>query len=128
MVLLRMKIQFTKWIHTFVKKILPVLILISIILITPLETQSLSSNPGEMLFIKHCAGCHVNGGNIIRRNKTLKLKALKRNGLDNPSSIARVAREGIGIMRGYEDILDVGEDQLLANWIWTQAQKAWVQG
>ncbi len=76
----------------------------------------------------HCSGCHINGGNIIRRAKNLKIQALKRNGLDNPESIAKVARKGIGIMNGYEDVLKEGEDEILAIWIWQQAQKAWVQG
>ncbi|NBQ36890.1 MAG: cytochrome C6, partial [Synechococcus sp.] len=31
---------------------------------------------GAALFEAHCVGCHLNGGNIIRRGKTLKLKAL----------------------------------------------------
>ena len=74
------------------------------------------------------SACHVNGGNIIRRNKTLKLAALKRNGLDNQEDIARVAREGMGIMSGYEDVLGKQGDKKVAIWIWEQAQNAWVQG
>jgi len=74
-----------------------------------------------------CSGCHVNGGNIIRRNKTLKMKALIKNGIDRPEEIARVAREGIGIMSGYDDILEEDEDILIANWVWERAQKAWIQ-
>ena len=83
---------------------------------------------GEELFSMHCSGCHVQGGNIIRRTKTLKIKALKRNGVDNQDAIARIAREGIGSMSGYEEVLGKGGDQLVANWIWQQVQKAWVQG
>ena len=33
---------------------------------------------GAKIFKANCAGCHVNGGNIIRRGKNLKLRALKR--------------------------------------------------
>ena len=76
----------------------------------------------------HCSGCHVNGGNIVRRGKNLKLSALKRNGLDNPNEIARIAREGIGIMGGYEQVLGPEGDQVVANWIWQQAQNAWIHG
>ena len=83
---------------------------------------------GQELFSNHCAGCHVNGGNIIRRGRTLKLAALKKNGLDDPDAIARVAREGIGQMSGYGDVLGVGGDELVAAWIWEQAQNAWIQG
>ena len=30
-------------------------------------------------------------------------------------------------MNGYEDILGDNGDQIVANWVWEQAQKAWVQ-
>ena len=83
---------------------------------------------GAALFEAHCAGCHLNGGNIIRRGRTLKLAALKKSGLDDPDAIARVAREGIGQMSGYGDVLGVGGDELVAAWIWEQAQNAWIQG
>jgi len=83
---------------------------------------------GQELFTMHCSGCHIQGGNIIRRSKNLKLKALKRNGFDNQEAIARIARKGIGSMSGYEEVLGKGGDDLVAKWIWEQAQKAWVQG
>ena len=108
--------------------LIAVLILISSILSFPIDAWSLELKSGEELFTQNCSACHVNGGNIIRRGKTLKLSALKRSGLDNPEAIARVAREGIGIMNGYQEVLGEGGDQQVANWIWEQAQKAWVQG
>ena len=98
------------------------------VLIPSNELLALNESKGEILFIEHCSGCHVKGGNIIRRNKTLKISVLKRNGLDNPEKIAKVARLGIGIMSGYEKSLNKGDDQIIANWIWEQAQKAWIQG
>ena len=82
---------------------------------------------GENLFKHNCAGCHINGGNIIRRSKNLKISSLKRNGIDNPEAIAEIARQGIGIMGGYIDDLGVNGDQIVANWVWGQAQKAWIQ-
>ncbi len=89
---------------------------------------ALDSTLGEQLFIKNCSGCHINGGNIIRRNKTLKLKDLKRNNIDNPEAIAKIARNGIGSMSGYKDKLGDNGDNHVAQWIWDQSQKAWVQG
>ncbi len=93
----------------------------------PNKVFALNENIGEHLFIENCSGCHINGRNIIRRNKTLKEKDLKRNGVDTKEKIAKIAREGIGIMDGYEEVLGEKGDQLVANWIWEQAQKAWVQ-
>ena len=83
---------------------------------------------GEKLFMDNCSGCHVNGGNIIRRGKNLKMPALQRNGIDNPEAIARIAREGVGSMDGYKKFLGEEGDVIVANWIWLQAQKAWTQG
>ena len=102
--------------------------LFSVLVINSYKSFALDNSQGEILFIQHCSGCHINGGNIIRRNKTLKISALKRNGLDNPESIANVARLGIGSMSGYSKVLGEGEDKIIANWIWEQSQKAWVQG
>ena len=93
----------------------------------PKELSARETNLGENLFKNNCAGCHINGKNIIRRSKNLKISSLKRNGIDNPEAIALIARQGIGIMSGYEDELGDNGDQIVANWVWEQAQKAWVQ-
>ena len=93
----------------------------------PVELVALDTDSGKTLFKNQCAGCHLNGGNIIRRGKNLKISSLKHNGIDNPEAIAKIARQGIGIMDGYKDQLGDNGDQIVANWIWEQAQKAWVQ-
>ena len=93
----------------------------------PKELISLDADLGKNLFKNHCAGCHINGGNIIRRSKNLKISSLKHNGIDNPEAIAKIASQGIGIMNGYKEQLGDNGDQIVGNWIWEQAQKAWVQ-
>ncbi len=92
----------------------------------PKELNAIEADIGGNLFKHNCAGCHINGGNIIRRSKNLKISSLKRNGIDNPEAIAKIAREGKGIMSGYEDTLGTNGDQIVAKWVWEQAQKAWV--
>ena len=93
----------------------------------PKELNAFDSDLGKDLFKHNCAGCHINGGNIIRRSKNLKISSLKRNEIDSPEAIAKIARQGIGIMSGYEDELGENGDQIVANWVLEQAQKAWVQ-
>mgnify|MGYP003949614493 CR=1 FL=1 len=83
------------------------------------------TSAGQELFQKHCVGCHLNGGNIIRRGRTLKLAALERHQLNNQEAIARIAREGIGQMSGYENALGENGDQLVAAWILMQAKDSW---
>ena len=80
---------------------------------------------GAQLFSQHCAGCHVNGGNIIRRGKTLKLAALERQGLASREAIATIASEGIGQMSGYGDQLGADGITEIADWVWQQAQLGW---
>ena len=93
----------------------------------PKDLIALDTYSGKILFKNNCAGCHINGGNIIRRSKNLKIASLKNNGINDPEAIAKIARQGIGIMDGYKEQLGDNGDQIVANWIWEQAQKAWVQ-
>ena len=83
---------------------------------------------GAALFEAHCVGCHLNGGNIIRRGKTLKLKALERNGIQGPLEIAMIATEGRGQMSGYGEVLGKEGADAVAKWIWQQAQNDWQNG
>ena len=80
---------------------------------------------GAALFEAHCVGCHLNGGNIIRRGKTLQLKALERNGIHGPLEIAIIATEGRGQMSGYGDVLGEDGAEAVAEWIWQQAKQGW---
>ena len=95
-------------------------------LFLPFELNATEADLGKKLFKNNCAGCHINGGNIIRRSRNLKLSSLKRHGIDNPEAIAKIARQGIGIMGGYRDELGDNGDQIVAKWVWGQAQKAWI--
>jgi cytochrome c6 len=80
---------------------------------------------GAQLFAQHCAGCHINGGNIIRRGRTLRLAALQRNGIEGSATIAAIASGGIGQMGGYSEVLGEGGPEAVAEWVWQQAQTGW---
>jgi cytochrome c6 len=80
---------------------------------------------GGRLFANTCAGCHLNGGNIVRRDRTLKLKALQRRGIDGPGAIARIAAEGIGRMDGYAKVLGPDGPEKVGAWVWKQALENW---
>jgi len=117
-------------IKSFIKISRFLLLLAIVITVSSLPFQVLADDniKGKYLFTQNCSGCHIKGGNIIRRGKTLKLSALERNGISNPEAIAEIARNGIGIMSGYEEVLGKGGDQLVAKWIWEEAQNAWIHG
>lgn len=88
-----------------------------------LETASLEA--GARLFEAHCIGCHLGGGNIIRRGRTLKRQALERADLASPEAIAQVAAAGLGQMSGYGAVLGPGGSEQVAAWVWQQALAGW---
>ena len=56
----------------------------------PLDVQSArAASPGEQGFMKNCAVCHPNGGNIIKPEDTLDRKALEREGIRTPADVVR---------------------------------------
>ncbi|MCM1984318.1 c-type cytochrome [Lyngbya confervoides] len=77
------------------------------------------------LFEVHCAGCHPHGGNIVRRGKTLKLKALQKNGVDSPDAVAALIAQGKNSMSAFADRLSAPEITALADHVWIQAQQGW---
>ena len=85
-------------------------------------------SPGAGLFEQHCVGCHVHGGNIIRRGKTLRRAALERNGINGPERIAAIAAGGQGQMSAYGAVLGEGGPEAVALYVWQQAQLDWPKG
>ena len=90
-----------------------------------LPAPLLAAPEGARLFEAHCAGCHVNGGNIIRRGKTLRMAALERQGLASEAAIAAIAAGGVGQMSGYAGVLGEEGVASVAAWVWQQAQADW---
>ena len=83
---------------------------------------------GATLFQQHCVGCHANGGNIIRRNKTLRLAALERNRIVDAAAVGAIAAQGVGSMGGYGEMLGPGGAEAVGDWVWQQAQAGWPKG
>ena len=80
---------------------------------------------GAKIFSVQCAGCHVNGGNIVRRGKTLKLKALERNGVDSLAAIASLVAIGKNNMPGYKDRLNEKQIEDVSTYVLEQAEQGW---
>lgn len=80
---------------------------------------------GAKIFSIHCVGCHVNGGNIVRRGKTLKLKALKRNGMDSLEAIATLVANGKNNMSAFQNRLTTKEIEDVSAYVLEQADKNW---
>jgi cytochrome c6 len=104
----------------------PLLVAIAALLLLSITPPALAD--GGDLFEQHCAGCHVNGGNIIRRGKTLQRAALERQGVASPEAIAAIAAGGLGQMSGYGSVLGPDGTEEVAAWVWQQALDGWPRG
>ena len=108
--------------------VIPVITLL-IIIQTSLQSSYLLASDlrdGETIFRNVCAGCHVRGGSVILKgSKSLKLADLEKRGIANVNSIAKIANEGIGYMKGYKHKLKDEEDKILAQWTIQNAENGW---
>lgn len=90
-----------------------------------LPANALDTQNGAEIFSVHCAGCHINGGNIIRRGKNLKNNALKRYGMDSLEAITSIVTNGKNNMSAYKERLTTEEIQIVAAYVLEQAEKDW---
>ncbi len=80
---------------------------------------------GAKVFKANCAGCHVNGGNIVRRGKNLKLKTLHKRKVDTQEAIATLVTNGKGIMSAYGDKLTQQEIADVSAFVLQRAEQGW---
>lgn len=90
-----------------------------------LSDQTAASPSGAKLFEAQCSGCHIGGGNIVRRGKNLKLKTLQKNKLDTLESISTLVTLGKGNMSAYADRMTPEEIQLVSSYVLDQAHEGW---
>ncbi|MEG4543799.1 c-type cytochrome [Microcoleus sp. Aus8_D4] len=77
------------------------------------------------VFSINCAGCHINGSNIIRRGKNLKQKALKKYGMDSIANISNLVTNGKNIMPAYKDRLSQQQIIDVSAYVLSQAETDW---
>ncbi|HEY9653095.1 MAG TPA: c-type cytochrome [Coleofasciculaceae cyanobacterium] len=106
-------------------KVTLIILLIVLTFTFSLPALAADTTNGAKIFSVHCVGCHVNGGNIVRRGKTLKLKALKRNGMDSQEAIAALVANGKNNMSAFRDRLNTEEIEDVSAYVLEQADKNW---
>ena len=109
------------------KRIIAVAIAL-LFLVMPLEALAASEvnlDNGAAVFKANCAGCHVNGGNIVRRGKNLKLKTLHKRQVDTEAAIAELVTNGKGIMSAYGDKLTAEEIANVSAYVLQRAEENW---
>jgi cytochrome c6 len=73
---------------------------------------------GEQAFMKSCAVCHANGGNIVNTAKPINKKALEARGIKKPADIVRQMRNsGPGMTRFDEKAIPDKEARAIAEYI-----------
>ncbi len=101
------------------------LFVLLLLIIYPTSAIAEEMIDSSKLFTVHCAGCHLNGNNIIRRGKNLKLRALKRNKVDNLDAIINLVTYGKNNMSSYEERLTQDEIKLVSQYVLEQAKNNW---
>lgn len=114
------------------QKIITIVAIALITLLTCVNTSVLADNVtnldldrGAKIFNANCAGCHVKGGNIVRRGKNLKLKALHRNKVDTQEAVVSLVTNGKGIMSAYGDKLTPKEISDVSAYVLDRAEQNW---
>ncbi len=67
----------------------------------------------------------LGGGNIVRRGKNLKQRALKRYGMDSIDAIMYLVENGKNAMPAYKDRLTDQQILDVAAYVLEQAEKGW---
>ncbi len=77
-----------------------------------------AEQPGEALFKKNCAMCHMNGGNIINPKKTLHKKELEARNIKAANDIVKAMRNpGPGMSKFDEKTIPDKQAREIADYI-----------
>jgi len=81
---------------------------------------SASTVDGKAKFDQHCAVCHPNGGNIIKKDKTLSKKAMAARGIKTEKDVvAKMRNPGPGMNKFDAKTLPDKEATAIASYILT---------
>ncbi len=109
------------------KKLLTLVLVTFLLLISTSTWPAIAADTvnGEQIFSVHCAGCHINGSNIIRRGKNLKKQALKKYGMDSMEAVTSIVTNGKNNMSAYKDRLSEQQIKEVAAYVLEEAEKGW---
>ena len=84
---------------------------------------------GEQIFSSNCAACHMGGGNVIRANRSLKIRDLNAHleeyQQDPLEAIEHQIEAGKNAMPSYEGKLSEAEIIAVATYVELQAELGW---
>ncbi len=108
-------------------RLITLLLLTIFLLINNFTSPAIAAdkNNGAEIFSVHCAGCHINGGNIVRRGKNLKKPALERYKMNTIEAVTAIVSNGKNNMSAYKERLTPEQIQAVAAYVLEQAQSGW---
>ena len=112
------------------QKIITIIALILTICLTSMNSCVLADtianlDNGAQVFQANCAGCHAKGGNIVRRGKNLKLKALHKYKVDTQDTIASLVTNGKNNMSAYGEKLTAEQISDVSAYVLQKAEQGW---
>ncbi len=107
------------------QRLASLLLTLILVLAFALPTQAADLVNGAQVFSVHCAACHAQGGNLIRRGKTLKQTALTRYGMNSLEAIEQLVTNGKNNMSAYRDRLSIQQIEDVSAYVLAQAQQGW---
>jgi cytochrome c6 len=93
-------------------------ILFTVLLCLGTRTEAAKASPGEQAFVKNCAVCHANGGNVVNPAKPINKKNLEAKGIGKTADIVRQMRNpGPGMTRFDEKTIPEKEARAVAEYM-----------
>lgn len=86
-----------------------------------------NNSEGARIFEQNCVGCHPHGGNIIRRGKNLKKKALQKHKINSLEAISYLVTNGKNNMSAFQGRLSRSEIEVVSRYVLEQAERNWQQ-
>lgn len=80
---------------------------------------------GAGVFAANCAACHLNGGNVVNRAKTLKQDALEKYDMASAEAIIYQVTNGKNAMPAFRGRLQPDQIENVAAYVLAQAEKGW---
>ncbi|MDB9310726.1 c-type cytochrome [Aphanizomenon sp. CS-733/32] len=109
------------------KKIISVLLLGVAIFTFTFSSPAFAADAasGAAIFKANCAQCHIGGGNIVNRAKTLKKEALEKYDMYSAEKIIAQVTKGKGAMPAFGKRLKAEQIENVAAYVLQQADKGW---
>ena len=93
-------------------------ILFIVLLCLGTRADAAKVSQGEQAFVKNCAVCHANGGNIINPAKPINKKVLEVNGIRKPADmVGKMRNPGPGMTQFDEKTIPDKEARAIAEYI-----------